>query len=132
MLQHVSSTEIFKVLLKDGECTCLDDVLANIKQLSEAEKCMISEIITLCKLLLVIAATSVAGERSFSFARRLKTWQRSTMTQTRFSYLTVLNTHKQRTDKLCRIDVANQFAALSENRKSNFSTYKESDLKMSG
>ena len=56
----------------------------------------------------------------------------STMTQTRFSNLTILNTHKQRTDKLCLIDVANEFAALNENRKSNFATFKESDLKMSG
>ena len=100
-------------------------------KLSETAKCMISEIITICKLLLVNPATSAAGERSFSSARRLKTWLRSTMTQTRFSNLTILNTHKQRTDKLCLIDVANEFAALNENRKSNFGTFKESDLKMS-
>ena len=118
--------------MKDGEFTCFDDILAKIKQLSEAEKCMITEIITLCKLLLVNPATSAAGERSFSSARRLKTWLRSTMTQTRFSNLTILNTHKQRTDKLCLIDVANEFAALNENQKSNFGTFKESDLKMSG
>ena len=109
--------EIFKVLMKDGEFTCFDDILAKIKQLSEAEKCMITEIITLCKLLLLNPATSAAGEGSFSSARRLKTW---------------LRCHKQRTDKPCLIDVANEFAALNENRKSNFGTFKESDLKMSG
>ena len=121
--------EIFKVLMKDGGFTCL----AKIKQLSEAEKCMISEIITLCgTLLLVKPATSAAGERSFSSARRLKTWPRPTMTQTTFSSWTILNIHKQGTDKLCLIDVANGFAALNKNRKSNFGTFKESDLKMSG
>ena len=82
--------EIFKVLMKDGEFTSFDDILAKIKQLSEAEKCMITEIITLCKLLLVNPAISAAGESSFSSARRLKTWLRSTMTQTRFSNLTIL------------------------------------------
>ena len=56
----------------------------------------------------------------------------STMTQTRFSNLTILNTQKQRTDKFCLIDVANEFAALNENRKNNFGTFKELDLKMSG
>ena len=81
--------EIFKVLMKDGEFTCFDDILAKIKQLSEAEKCMITEIITLCKLLLVNPATSAAGERSFSSARRLKRWLRSTMTQTRFRFVDV-------------------------------------------
>ena len=50
------------------------------------------------------------------------------MTQTRFSNLTILNTHKQRTDKLCHIDVANEFTALNENQKSNFGTFKESGM----
>ena len=100
--------EIFKVLMKDGEFTSFDDILAKIKQLSDAETCMITEIITLCKLLLVNPAISAAGESSFSSAWRLKTWLRSTMTQTRFSKLTIPYTHKQRTDKLC----------LTEDRKS--------------
>ena len=39
----------------------------------------IKEVITLCKLILVNPATSAAGERSFSTARRLKTWPRSRM-----------------------------------------------------
>ena len=34
--------EIFKVLMKDGEFTCFDDILAKIKQLSVAENCMIT------------------------------------------------------------------------------------------
>ena len=54
-------------------------------QLSETEKCMMSEIITIRKLLLVNQATSAGGQRSFSSARKLKTWLRSTMTQTRFN-----------------------------------------------
>ena len=82
--------EIFKMLMKDGEFTCLDDILAKIKQFSEEEKCMISEIITKCKLLLVNLATRAAGERSFRSSRRLKTWLRSMMTQTGSSNLTIL------------------------------------------
>ena len=39
--------EIFNVLMKDGEFTCFDHILAKIKQLSEAEKCTITEIINL-------------------------------------------------------------------------------------
>ena len=64
--------EIFKVLVKDGEFTCLDDNLAKIKELSEAAKCMKCQIITICKVLRVNPITSAAGERSFSSARRLK------------------------------------------------------------
>ena len=53
-------------------------------------------------------------------------------TQIRFSNLTILNTHKQRTDKLCLVSVANEFVALNDNRKCNFGTFREYNLKMSG
>ena len=53
-------------------------------------------------------------------------------TQTRFSNLTILNTHKQRTDKLCLVAVANEFVVLNDNWKGNFGAFREPDLKMSG
>ena len=58
----------------------------------------------------------------------------SLTTQTRFSTgnLTILNTHKQRTDKLCLVGVTNEFVALNDNWKGNFGTFRKSDLKMSG
>ena len=34
-----------------------------------------------------------------------------------FFFYFILNTHKQRTDKLCLIDVANEFSALNEKSK---------------
>ena len=49
----------------------------------------------------------------------------------RFSNLTILNTHKQRTCS-CLVAVASEFVALNDNRKDNFGTSRESDLKMSG
>ena len=55
----------------------------------------------------------------------------SLTTQTRFSNLTILNTYKQRTDKLCLVAVAIGFVALNDNRKGNFGTFRESDFKMS-
>ena len=73
--------EIFKVLLKDGNFLCLDDIIVKIEELLTPEQKMINEVITVCKLILVDPATSAAGERSFSTARRLKTWLRLTMTQ---------------------------------------------------
>ena len=56
----------------------------------------------------------------------------SLATQTRCSNSTILNTHKQRTDKLCLVAVADEFVALNDNRNGNFDTFRESDLKMSG
>ena len=42
-----------------------------------------------------------------------------------------LNTHKQRTNKLCLEAAANEFVAPNDNQKGNFGTFRESDLKMS-
>ena len=57
------------------------------------EEKLIQEAQTICKLPPVNPATSVAGERSFSSARHLKTWLLS-----RMGDLAVLNGHKRRTD----------------------------------
>ena len=73
-----SQMEILKVLLKDGDFLCFDDIIFKIKELLTPERKMINEVITVCKLILVNPATSAAGERSFSTARRFKIWLRST------------------------------------------------------
>ena len=87
----IAQMEILQVLLKDGDYFCFDDIIVKIKELPNPEREMIKEVITLCKLILVNPATSAAGERFFSTARRLKTWLRSRLNQERFSNLTVSN-----------------------------------------
>jgi len=81
----------------------------------EPEKKLLQEVQTICKLLAVIPATSAAGERSFSSARRLKTWLRARMGDERFGNLVVLNDHKQRTDSVYIADVAKEFVSRNEN-----------------
>ena len=120
--------EILQVPLKDGDYFCFDDIIVKIKELPNPEREMIKEVIMLCKLILVNPATSAAGERSFSTARRLKTWLRSRMNQERFSNLTVLNTHKDRTDRLSTIDIANEFTDRNTNRKRNSGTFRVNDV----
>ena len=120
--------EILQMLLKDGYCFCFDDIIVKIKELPNPEREMIKEVITLCKLILVNPATSAAGERSFSTARRLKTWLRSRMNQERFSNLTVLNIHKERMERLSIIDIANEFTDRNTNRKRNFGTSRLNDV----
>lgn len=63
--------------------------------------------------------TSATGERTFSMARRVKTWLRSTMTQKQ-CYSVALHFHKHRTDKLLPIKASNEFVECNENRKRNF------------
>ena len=49
-------------------------------------------------ILLVIPAANATSERTFSALRRVKTYLRSTMTQTRMNNLITLHVHKERTD----------------------------------
>ena len=109
---------------KDGDCLCFVDIIVKIKELLTPERKMINEVITVCKVILVNPATSAAGERSFSTAQRLKTWLRSTMTQERFSNLTILNSHKERTDRLSLLEITNEFTDRNSNRKRNFCIFK--------
>ena len=66
---------------------------------------MIKEVITLCRPIVVNAATSAAGERSFSTVPRLKNKTPFKMEQERFSNLTVLIRRKERTDRLSTVDI---------------------------
>ena len=111
----IAQMEILQVLLKDGDYFCFDDIIVKIKELPNPEREMIKEVITLCKLILVNPATSAAGERFFSTARRLKTCLRSRLNQERFSNLPVLNIHEERTDRLSTIDIANEFTDRNTN-----------------
>ena len=47
------------------------------------------------------------------------------MSQERFGNLTLLNTHKDRTDKLFLDNVENEFADRNDNRKRNFGALKK-------
>ena len=115
------------MLLKDGDYFCFDDIIVKIKELPNQ---MMTEVITSYSLfsLLLNPATSAAAERSFSTAGRLKTWLRSRMNQERFSNLTVLNIHKERTDRLSTSDIANEFTDCNTNSKRNFSTFRVNDV----
>ena len=92
--------DIFKVLMKDKKLECFLDILDAVKSLDHNTSAMISEVTTICKLLLVNPAISATGERSFSAARRIKTWLRTNMSQRRFTHLALLNSHKTRTDNI--------------------------------
>ena len=105
-----------------------EDIIVKIKELLTPERKMINEVITVCKLVLVNPATSAAGKKSFSTARRLKTWLCSTMTQERFSNLTILNSHKERTERISLLGIANEFTDRNNNRKRNFAIFKVSGV----
>ena len=86
---HLPQLEIFKVLMRGRKAESFPDVLDAVKSLAPNEQTMISEVVRICKLLHVSPATSATGERSFSIARRVKTWLRAKISQKRFNNVAI-------------------------------------------
>jgi len=124
----VAQLSTFHVLMRGVPLRCFEDILTKVKGLQPNERQFIDNVVVVCKLINVNPATSATGERSFSTARRIKTWLRSRMLQARFNHLAILNTHKERLDKLCLVSVANSFVSLNENRQRNFGKFDTTDF----
>ena len=60
-------------------------------------------------IVLVMPATNAVSKRSFRALRRVKSYLRLTMIQRRLSNIMVLHVHKDQTDQLSLIEVANEF-----------------------
>lgn len=102
---------------------CFSDLISVLKKTQTAERKLIPNIFILAKILLVNAATSATAERSFSLARRLKTWIRSTMSQKRFNSLAILNIYKDLTDTIEFVDVGNKFIEGHPRRQLTFGKF---------
>ena len=105
---------ILEVMLQE-KIACFDEILKAVSKFPKLEEKLIQEAQTICKLPPVNPATSVAGERSFSFARHLKTWLLS-----RMGDLAVLNGHKRRTDNVSI--TTEDFVFRNKNRNRSFGT----------
>ena len=99
-----------------------------MKEIGNVQKSLIPNAVVLCNLLIVNPATSCTPERSFSTARCLKTWLRSTVTNRRVNSLGLLNVHKELTDKLDLGEVGNEFISLNVERFQCFGKFVESDF----
>ena len=119
--------DLFKVMLEGYEILCFVDIHERGKGFTSAQLDAIGEVIKIIHLILINPATSAPGERSFSMARRIKTWLRSTMTPQRFNNLSILHEYKDRCRQLNLIDIANTFVS-NENRHYRFGLFTANDL----
>lgn len=120
--------EVFKTIFSQAKPLCFKDIHENLKMISEGEKKLIPNVLNVCELLIVNPATSCTAERSFSTARRLKSWLRATMTNRRFNSLAILNTHKTLTDKLDFVQIGNEFVSKHSERFQQFGKFVEGDF----
>ena len=75
-----------------------------------------SAVCNLLSLVLIMPATNAVSERSFSCLRRLKSYLRATMSQSRLNNVMVLHVHKNLTDKISLVDIGNNFISGSSHR----------------
>ena len=78
--------------------------------------------------MLLLPATNAASERSFSALKRVKTFLRSTTGDSGMNHLMVLHAHRDKTDAINLIDVANDFVGDNETRKSMLGKFSNNDL----
>ena len=81
------------------------DIKDYVLSLSQTERGLISEVITVLALIVVVPSTNAISERPFSVVRKVKTYLRSTMGQQRLNHLLLLHVHKHYTDKLDMVAV---------------------------
>ena len=126
--------QTFKVMLRDENIVCFDDLLEQMRSIPNEERKLIENVSTVRKLLAVNPATTATAERTFSMAertfsmaKRIKIWMRSTMLPYRFNSPAILHFHKKQTDRLDLIAVANSFTDFNDNRKRQFGQFTNND-----
>ena len=92
------------------------------------QKNLFSGIIALVKLLLLAPATNAISERSCSTLRKIKTFLRSTVTQSWLRNCMMLNAHKEALGKLSLIEIANEFCRKNEARLNIFWKFSQKQI----
>ena len=100
------------------EPVSLRDCIQALQKMSATQKELLSEVCKLARLILVMPATnaSESSERSFSSMRRLKTYLRNTMCQSRLNHVMLLNIHQEKLDALSMDDIAEEFIQGNDHR----------------
>nr|XP_014339917.1 PREDICTED: uncharacterized protein LOC106702279 [Latimeria chalumnae] len=106
-----------------NNCSGFRDVIDFMKNPSYTECQFFSNVAVLIKLVLVIPATNAVSEWSFSALRLIKNYLRTTMSQACLNHLMLLHIHKNITDSLNLLEVANEFVEGSEHRRSVFGKF---------
>ena len=87
--------ELYSTLFTENKnaVPTMQDVFSSMRDLSAAQKNLLSEVCTLTKLVLVMPATNAVSKCSFSALRYVKTYLTSTMSQKRLNHLMILYIH---------------------------------------
>ena len=103
--------EMFKQTYK---AKSLHEAKLAYRSMEHAVRLLFPQVLVLLKLLLVCPVSSWECECSFSGLRRLKTWLRATMAQSRLNHVSICHVHRERLDNVN----VNKIAKLLQKHKS--------------
>ena len=101
----------------------LAETVTVLKSMCPEVRAEFRQVCTLVRLLLVCPASSAQAERSFSALRRIKTWLRTTMTQTRLNAIAVCHINRNMTDRVNVTELMTEFVSRSDIRKTIFGRF---------
>ena len=96
------------------------EAAAVLRGLSKECRAHSNQVKVLIRLHLVVPASSVTAERSFSEFRRIETWLRSAMSQARLSEVYLLNIHSNILDTVNLNAIVADFIAKNDGRATTF------------
>ncbi|KAF3847347.1 hypothetical protein F7725_020375 [Dissostichus mawsoni] len=99
------------------------DVASIIREMVPEVRGLFGQVEALVRLLLVVPASSAEVERSFSALRRLKTWLRSSMSQTRLNNVAICHVHQKKLDRLDLEGICQSFISANDKRKKAFGSF---------
>ena len=99
------------------------DNFSSVVQFLKCDNCasgMLPELTKLLRLVLTVPVSICTAERSFWSLRRLKSYLRSSMGQSRLNSIAILNCHRNITSTLDLNTIADQFIGRNELRRQTF------------
>jgi hypothetical protein len=117
---ELHTTMLHDIISKNKQTLANFGDTVGILKADAAIRSLLPELVKCVRLLLTVPLSSCTAERSFSALRRLKTYMRATMTQTRLNSISILNVHQDYTTNINIDTVMNEFISKSTVRQNTF------------
>lgn len=112
----ISQLEVLRNV-KNMEWNSVGEIIQCFKRLTPETRALFPDVGTYLKHLLVVPCSSAGAERSFSMVRRVKTYLRSTMGQSRLNHCCVINAYADEVDDLDIDEMMQIFICKGVNRE---------------
>ena len=101
-----------------GQSVTFHDIHQHFQSLPHSQILLLSQV-ALVTFVLLMPATNAVSERSASAMRRIKSYLRTTMTQSRMNNIMVLHIHRHLTDAIDHTRILNEFVCANDDRRKN-------------